>query len=50
MKKFYENPEIELIKSISFIATSDLNSHDNLDDYGNGDGDDAGDLFSGINN
>ena len=45
MKKFYEIPELELIESTTIVATSNFNSHDNLNDYGDGDGDNADDLF-----
>ena len=47
MKKFYENPEMELIEITDIIATGDFNDSGDLDDFGKGDGDDIGSLIGG---
>lgn len=49
MKKFYEEPNIELIRSVSFIATSQYNSYDKQDGFDDGEGNNIDDLFGGGN-
>lgn len=43
MRKFYEDPDVEVIEFDALIAT--LNNSGELDDFGDGDGDDIGDLL-----